>query len=155
MRKKSALSKLGERTKAPPISWLMGLTLMNPKWISLAAGFTDDESLPVTETRALIEEVLSSRKPGSNALQYGATNGDPELRRLTAARLREQDGARGGANYDTARTIITNGSQQLLYMVTEALCDPGDIVLMEDPTYFVYLSIIQSHGLRCRGIRLA
>jgi len=154
MRKKSALSKLGERTKAPPISWLMGLTLMNPKWISLAAGFTDDESLPVTKTRALIEEVLSSRKPGANALQYGATNGDPELRRLTAARLREQDGARGGANYDAARTIITNGSQQLLYMVTEALCDPGDIVLMEDPTYFVYLGIAQSHGLRCRGIRL-
>ena len=39
-------------------------------------------------------------------------------------------------------------------MVTECLCDPGDIVLVEDPTYFVYLSIAQSHGLRCRGIRL-
>jgi 2-aminoadipate transaminase len=40
-------------------------------------------------------------------------------------------------------------------MVTEALCDPGDIVLLEDPTYFVYLGITQSHGLRCRGVRLA
>jgi len=50
--------------------------------------------------------------------------------------------------------IITSGLQQLLYMVTEALCDPGDIVLVEDPTYFVYLSILQSHGLRARGIRL-
>ena len=44
--------------------------------------------------------------------------------------------------------IITNGSQQMLYMVTEALCDPGDIVLVEDPSYFVYLGILQSHGVR-------
>jgi 2-aminoadipate transaminase len=39
-------------------------------------------------------------------------------------------------------------------MITEVLCDPGDIVLLEDPTYFVYLGILQSHGVRCRGIRL-
>ncbi|NBR87849.1 MAG: aminotransferase class I/II-fold pyridoxal phosphate-dependent enzyme [Verrucomicrobia bacterium] len=50
--------------------------------------------------------------------------------------------------------LITHGSQQLLYLLTEALCDPGDIVLVEDPTYFVYLGIAQSHGLRCRGVRL-
>jgi 2-aminoadipate transaminase len=48
--------------------------------------------------------------------------------------------------------LITSGSQQLLYMLTEALCDPGDIVLVEDPTYFVYLGIVQSHGLRARGV---
>src|SRR5262249_43232424 len=46
-------------------------------------------------------------------------------------------------------------SQQLLYMLTECLCDPGDIVLVEDPTYFVYLGIVQSQGFRCRGIRFA
>ena len=50
--------------------------------------------------------------------------------------------------------IITNGSQQMLYMATEALCDPGDIVLVEDPSYFVYLGILQSHGVRARGIRM-
>ena len=50
--------------------------------------------------------------------------------------------------------MITGGSQQLLYMTVEALCDEGDIVLVEDPTYFVFLSILQSHGIRARGIRL-
>jgi 2-aminoadipate transaminase len=50
--------------------------------------------------------------------------------------------------------IITSGSQQMLYMVSEALCDPGDIVLVEDPSYFVYLGILQSHGVRARGIRM-
>src|SRR5207247_3482070 len=42
----SALSELGQRTEAPPISWLMQLTLDHPRLISLAAGFTDNESLP-------------------------------------------------------------------------------------------------------------
>ena len=50
--------------------------------------------------------------------------------------------------------LITNGSQQLLYMVTEALCDEGDIVLVEDPSYFVFLGILQSRGLRGKGVRL-
>ena len=155
----TALSELGRRTAAPPISWLMKLTLDRPELISLAAGFTDNESLPVAETRALLDEVLGSPKAGRPALQYGCTLGDPALRCLTAERLRALDGegAAGlpsSAPYSPDRVVITSGSQQFLYMVTEALCDPGDIVLVEDPTYFVYLGIMQSHALRGRGIRI-
>lgn len=154
--KRSALSALGRRTQEPPISWLMNLTLSRPDIISLAAGFTDRDTLPVAETRQLLGEVLRSRKRGEPALQYGSTSGLPELRQRTAERLRKQDGAPSGdaSPYRAERLLMTNGSQQLLYLVSEALCDPGDIVLVEDPTYFVFLGIAQSHGLRCRGIRL-
>lgn len=155
---KTALSKLGQRTEEPPISWLMGLALSRPNLISLAAGFTDNESLPVEFTREIVHELMRHSKHGPPALQYGPTPGDPELRALTADRLQRLDreaGVRGArSRYAADRTIITNGSQQLLYMLTEALCDPGDIVLVEDPTYFVYLGIAQSHGVNCRGIRL-
>jgi 2-aminoadipate transaminase len=151
----SALSQLARRTLEPPITWLMQMTLARPELISLAAGFTDSESLPLEETRELFHEILSSPRDGRIALQYGSTAGDPELRRLTAARLQSQDGVRAlPENYSPDRLFITSGSQQLLYVVSECLCDAGDIVLVEDPTYFVYLSILQSHGLRCRGIRL-
>jgi 2-aminoadipate transaminase len=54
--------------------------------------------------------------------------------------------------YQHERVLITHGSQQLLYLVTECLCNPGDIVILEDPTYFVYLGILQSHGVQCRGV---
>ncbi len=37
------------------------------------------------------------------------------------------------------RTVVTTGSAQLIYLVCEALLDPGDIVLVESPTYFVFL----------------
>ena len=151
---KSAFSALAQRTTEPPISWLMQLALDRPTLISLAAGFTDNESLPVEAAREVLDEVLGAPKSGRPALQYGSTVGDPELRALTVKRLRELDNATSGEAYARERTLITHGSQQLLYIVSECLCDPGDIVLVEDPTYFVFLGIAQSRGFNCRGVRM-
>lgn len=152
--KSNALSQMARRSEPPAISWLMALTLSRPQMISLAAGFTDNESLPVAETRELIDEVLRSPRAARPALQYGSTTGEPKLRELTARDVRVLDGATDAAPYSPDRMVITNGSQQMLYMVTEALCDEGDIVLVEDPSYFVYLAILQSRGVRGRGVRL-
>ena len=156
---RSPLSLMGRRIQEPAISWLMRLTLSHPNLISLAAGFTDNPSLPVRETRRLAETILAKTSTGRAALQYGSTAGDPTLRQLTSSRLMAEDSAALGkpakqAAYTTERMLITHGSQQLLYITTESLCDEGDIVLVEDPTYFVFLSILQSRGVRSRGIRL-
>src|SRR5208283_6171473 len=85
------LSKIGQRTTEPPISWLMHAALSRPKLISLAAGFTDNASLPVAEARTALNQVLRSPKTGQPALQYGITAGNPALRKLTAAYLRKLD----------------------------------------------------------------
>jgi 2-aminoadipate transaminase len=153
--KTDALSKMGQRTTEPPISWLMHAALSRPKLISLAAGFTDNASLPVAEARTALNQVLRSPKTGQSALQYGITAGDTTLRQLTARHLQKLDGVTADdKNHSFEHLLITGGSQQLLYMTTEALCDEGDIVFVEDPTYFVYLSILQSRGLRARAVRL-
>ena len=147
---------MARRTAEPPISWLMRIKLERPRLISLAAGFTDNPTLPVSGSRRLLNELLGDAALGQAALQYGSTAGDATLRQLTAKRLRQLDGNRRGqaASYEAKRTVITHGSQQFLYMATEALCDPGDIVLVEDPTYFVYLGIMQSRGVAGRGARM-
>jgi len=152
--KSSFLSKLAQRSSEPAISWLMRLTLDQPKLISLAAGFTDNESLPVSQTARLVHEILGSKKASRTPLQYGSTAGHPDLRRLTAHDLALLDGHSDPRIYSPDRVLITNGSQQLLYIVSESLCDPGDIVLVEDPSYFVFFGIAQSHGLQCRGISM-
>ena len=129
--------------------------LVRPGLISLAAGFTDNPSLPVTETREIMAEMLRNGKTGQPPLQYGTTAGDDTLRTLTAQRLAKADGqSRKDKAYSPNRMVITHGSQQLLYILTEILFDPGDIMLVEDPSYFVYLGIMQSHGIRGRGIRM-
>jgi len=151
--KKNALSALARRTTLPAISWLMHSALTRPKLISLAAGFTDNATLPVEISRQLLNEILSAPKTGQPALQYGITAGESNLRQLTARHLQKLDGADDRA-HSPDRVLITGGSQQLLYMTLEALCDEGDVVLVEDPTYFVFLSILQSQGIRARGVRL-
>src|SRR5687768_6094646 len=148
----TVLSALARRTEEPAISWLMQLTLDRPRLISLAAGFTDNESLPVADAAEILHDVLTPGRRGQAALQYGSTAGDPRLRERTLKRFERLDGRSTGYSGDDV--IISHGSQQLLYILTEALCDAGDIVLVEDPTYFVYLGILQSHGIQARAVRL-
>jgi len=89
--KPNVLSKLGRRTELPPISWLMQTALTRPNLISLAAGFTDNSTLPVGISRKLLNEILRSPKTGQPALQYGITAGEMNLRTLTARHLRNLD----------------------------------------------------------------
>ena len=90
--KGSALSELGQRTAEPAITWLMREALVRPRLISLAAGFTDNPSLPVSITREIIADMLRTGKTGQPPLQYGTTAGDDTLRTLTARRLAKADG---------------------------------------------------------------
>lgn len=156
-------SQLGRRVHEPPIGWLMRLALERPELISLAAGFTDYETLPVAEVQELCRAILTDSARARHALQYGTTAGLPELRKLTAERIIQLEKASIPAVHTEEvqipqlhpeEVIITNGSQQMLYLISEVLCDPGDIVIVEDPTYFVYLGIVQGLGLACRGVPL-
>ena len=42
---------------------------------------------------------------------------------------------------------MTNGSQQALYLAMQALCDPGDVILVQQPTYFVFLELLRGLGI--------
>ena len=146
-------SQLGRRTEPPPILWLMRQAFRQPDLISFAAGFTDNSTLPIKEVCRLIEEILRKPNQARAALQYGDNEGDERLRQLTAGRIASLDG-RAAQSSEANSVIITHGSQQLLYMLAEALCDPGDIILVEDPSYFVFLGIMQSRGIEARSVRM-
>ncbi|MBL4664457.1 MAG: PLP-dependent aminotransferase family protein [Nitrospinaceae bacterium] len=158
--KKHTLSQLGARAEDSPISWLMKAALDRPELISLAAGFTDNATLPLKITREILDGILGSSSKGRSALQYGTTQGDLTLRRLTARRLYSLDFPEISpenppvSSYSAGNIVVTNGSQQFLYLLSEALYDPGDLILVEDPTYFVFLGIAKSLGMHCRGIRM-
>ncbi len=149
-----ALSAAARRTLPPPISDLMQRALANPSLISLAAGFVDQGSLPVDATLAAATEVLSDPVEGRRGLQYGMTRGDVGLRTKLLRHLEREEGVEPGAFQDALpRMVITTGSQQLLYLVSEVLLDPGDVVLVESPTYFVYLGLLQSRGAIAVGVQ--
>jgi 2-aminoadipate transaminase len=143
-------SKLGREIQPPVIVDLMARALANPELLSLAAGFTDNAVLPrelVSRFATELTQVGLSDEP----LQYGQNQGRLRLRELTCEWIATHPGERIGA-FDPANLFITNGSQQALYLAVQVLCDPGDIVLVEEPSYFVCLEMLKGLGLRPIGI---
>src|SRR4051812_40738325 len=97
------LSQRARRAGGQPISELMRRALTHPELISLAAGFVDQESLPVEPTRNAVDFVLSQGAASRAALQYGTTAGFAPLREALLARLRAAD-----ASPDTESTLTTD-----------------------------------------------
>ncbi len=145
------LSRSGKshRTADSPISYFIQKALDTPGLISFAAGLVDEGSLPVDEVGAAVAEIVSDPVSGRAALQYGSTQGLPELREQVLNLVCAADGVRPyDVNLTPADVCITTGSQQLLYLLGEVLFDPGDIVITEAPSYFVFHSLLQSHGAK-------
>jgi 2-aminoadipate transaminase len=137
------------RTTDSPITYFIQKALENPDLISFAAGLVDEESVPTTEFGAAVAAILADPVTARAALQYGSTQGLPTLREQVLQLVCRADGVEPAAvNLTPNDVVITTGSQQLLYLLGELLLDPGDIVITEAPSYFVYHSLLQSHGVR-------
>jgi 2-aminoadipate transaminase len=143
------LSTKSRRTPSSPITQFMELALNNPHLISLAAGMVDGASLPGKQVADAAAQLLADPKSARAALQYGTTQGYGPLIDLIVKHVAKLDGKTpeqlGVSNKDV---IVTTGSQQLLYMLSEVLLDPGDIVITESPSYFVYHSVLAGNGTR-------
>jgi 2-aminoadipate transaminase len=149
------LNQRAMRTAEAPISYLMHAALASSDLISLAVGFVDQETLPVEAVRDTLSELLSDPTAARQALQYGTTQGHVRLRELAVERLEQLEGRSAadlGANAD--HVVITTGSQQLLQLISDVLIDPGDIVLMGAPDYFVYMSVLAAQGARVIGVAM-
>ncbi len=96
---------------------------------SFAGGYPDASTFPVEDIRRITSEVLD--KYGAKALQYGATQGVPELREVISKRY----------SVPVENIQITTSSQQGIDVCTRVFADPGDTILCTNPTY---LGAIQS-----------
>ena len=143
---------MGNRASDLPISWLMEKALERPSIVSLAAGFTDNPTLPVQFTREVVDEVLGDNASGQKALQYGTTRGDDRLRARIASLVDANDRGSGVSPISASNVVVTHGSQQFLYLFCELMLDEGDIVIVEDPTYFVILGLFKNRRIDVRGV---
>ena len=108
---------------------------------SFAGGYPAAVTFPVEDLRRLPGLVLD--KYGTKALQYGATQGVPELREAIAARY----------GVPVSRVQITTSSQQGIDVCTRILCDPGDIILTTEPTYLGALQSFKAYRADVRPIK--
>src|SRR5262245_16852545 len=143
------LSVRAQRTGDQPISYYMQQAVENPHLISLAAGLVDYESLPAAEVNAALSDLLTRPESAQAILQYGTTQGYAPLREKLLARACAMDSLTPrDINTTVDDIVVTTGSQQLLYLLGELLLDPGDIVITEAPSYFVFHGTLDSLGVR-------
>jgi len=130
------LSRRLADTQSSPVRELLE-TAMQPHIISLAGGLPAPDTFDVPGLRAAFDEVL--RGPDAvRSLQYSLTEGDLALRERLGAFMGTRGLPAGGHDI-----LVTTGSQQALGLVASALCDPGDTILVEDPTYLAALQTFQ------------
>ena len=102
--------------------------------ISFAGGVPSTELFPMEDLRELVVE--ASRDPLS--FQYGSALGLKELRDEIARYME-----RWGVKTSAGEIMVTHGSQQGIDAVARAFVNPGDVVIVEAPTYFVALNTFQ------------
>jgi DNA-binding transcriptional MocR family regulator len=107
--------------------------------ISFAGSYPAADLMPVEPFGRAMAAVLRER--GVEVLTYGPTAGWPALRETIAREMR-----RRGSAVDADGILVTHGSQQALDLVFRSLLDPGDPVVLEDPTYTGALSVLASLG---------
>jgi 2-aminoadipate transaminase len=143
------LSSKARRTPESPISHFMELALGNPHLISLAAGLVDGSSLPAGPVAKAVADLLADPATARAALQYGTTQGHGPLIAKVIEHVAALDGKTPEQFGVTPKDVlVTTGSQQVLYMLGELLLDPGDIVITESPSYFVFHSVLAGTGAR-------
>jgi 2-aminoadipate transaminase len=114
--------------------------------VSFAPGYPAEDVLPWEEFAEIAREVLT--RADAAALQYGPTRGFAPLRETIAQLLSER-----GVDAAPAGLMITTGSQQGLDLVARTLLDPGDVVLIELPSYTGAIMAFRNVGAMMIGVK--
>ena len=108
--------------------------------ISFAGGIPDASLFELDDFRAAFDHVLTHQ--GARALQYATTKGEPELLEQVSVRL-----SRSLPTHPD-QVQVTSGSQEGIFLVGQVLIDPGDVVLVEQPTYLAAVQAFALAGAR-------
>ncbi len=120
-----------------------------PGVVALSAGNPAPEAFPVEAIAEISARLLSTRP--IDVLQYGATEGYQPLRDHLKSYLQSKYGI-GCENDDI---LITSGAQQVMELVCKTVCNPGDTVIAESPSFIGSLNSFRSLGVRLVGVPTA
>ena len=111
--------------------------MADPEIISLAGGNPAAESYPLDEVREITDELL--RDKGVQMMEYGITTGyRPFLEAYLETLVRPK-----GVAADIGNVITFTGSGQGIYLILDVFIDPGDVILVESPTFLATLNVMR------------
>lgn len=115
-----------------------------PGMISLAGGYPSPDLFDAEGLRAAASLAMESPE---KCLQYGATEGDADLRAALAGLMKSR-----GIHCQSGETLVTTGSQQAFDLLVRILIEPGDVVCVESPTYPATLQALNLAGASIQAI---
>src|SRR5689334_15631383 len=121
--------------------------LVRPDIISFGGGAPSSETFPIEELAEMASRVIRDR--GRSVLQYGPTRGQPALIQEVVLYLR----SRGLKEATASEIVLTTGSQQGLDLASRVVLDPGDVALVELPSYVGGTIALHNSGARLVGVR--
>jgi 2-aminoadipate transaminase len=142
----SFLSARGARMQESAIRQTGSVLAQARDMVSFAPGYPAEDQFPWSPLAEIARELLTGHD--GSVLQYGPTRGYRPLRDATLELMRSR-----GITSAADRVVITTGSQQGLDLVGRVLLDPGDVALMELPSYIGAISAFRNVGAELVGVR--
>ena len=120
-------------------------SMTDPETISFGGGAPAREALPVEIVHDIASEVLTRDRRGVQALQYGNPIGIPDLRQAVIDRLLAPHGLKASLE----NVIIAGGGIETINLVCQLYLEPGDVVLVESPTFVHAVQVFRLFEARC------
>lgn len=140
------LSRAGEVMRESAIRQ-MGMVLTKGRdIISFAPGYPAEDAFPWQAFDEITHKLLASAD--GSVLQYGATRGYRPLREAVVGLMKDRDIA-----VESDIVVVTTGSQQGLDLIARVLLDPGDVALLELPSYTGAITAFRNVGATLIGVR--
>ena len=119
----------------------------DPEVISFAAGNPAPEAFPTEKISEISAQIF--REEPINALQYSVTEGYPKLRKWLEDDLRAKNIFKDGD-----MLIVTAGAQQAIEVTAKILCNEGDVIICENPSFIGSLNSFRSYGVNLIGVSM-
>ncbi len=114
-----------------------------PGMISFAAGNPAPEAFPTAQVQKIAQRIMQERP--IDALQYSVTEGYNPLKDAIKERY-------SYLFHEHDQIIITTGAQQVMELTTKSLCNEGDVIICEAPTFIGSLNAFRSYNTKLVGI---
>lgn len=116
--------------------------------ISFGGGAPAHEGLPIEQVREICQDVLTRDKRGVEALQYGTVLGVKDLREAVANYLLKPKGVEA----DIDEILIVNGGLETMNLLCQVYINPGDVILVESPTFVHCVEIFEMFQAKCVAV---
>ena len=118
-----------------------------PEVVSLAGGMPFVQALPLDQVADTVQRLIATK--GAVALQYGSGQGDVRLREQILDVMADVQ-----VTSHPDDIVVTTGSQMALDLVVRVFCDPGDVVLVEAPSYVGALGVFRAYQADVRHVAM-